>query len=117
MTNETVLVVDSNCFARTVLRAIIKASYPHLNVIEAQTEDDALANNPNHNVKWIIVDYDIGGFKLIESLKQHNPQAHISAICLKHQETIQNKIKASGLNCISKPIEEHYVLSFFDHTC
>ncbi len=117
MTCETVLVVDNNKFARTVVRAIINSTFPNIQVIEAENGIDAINKSKTNTFDWMIIDYDMpgmNGFDLIHQLKLNYPDAIISILSMGHEEAICSKAKSLGINYLSKPIEEHSIVSLFD---
>ena len=117
MNTPTVLIVNDNRFARTVVRAIIHSSFPDFNVIEAKSSAEALHVAHHSTLDWIIVDYDLSdmsGIDLLQSIAQQNPNATMSLIGAFDDPIARSKAHALGVCFIEKPIEENAVLSMFD---
>jgi len=114
-----VLVVDSNNFARTVIRAIINSSFPGLNVIEAKSSSEAIAKSQQCQINWIIIDngmLDLRLFDFIEQIQLLLPQPKISILSNDYKKRTHDKALALGINYLHKPIEEQTIVSIFEQS-
>jgi DNA-binding NarL/FixJ family response regulator len=96
--SKTILIVDDDPRFRIVIKEIILAKYPELQIVEANTVKSCLHKAKRHQPALIIldIDFDIDNrFQLIRNLKSSNPKATILAMsgndALEYQQVILEK--------------------------
>ena len=117
MSQITVLVVDDNRFARTMVSSIIQSAHPDWNIIIAEHGDDALEKAKDLSFNWMFLDYNMpgmNGLDLAEKLRDNHKGARICLLTANIQSTIQERADSLGVQFLSKPIQEKNILSVID---
>ena len=115
MTSQTILVVDDSRVSRMLVRAIIDHADKKLQIIEANTGEEALTKIKDVVITIAILDLNMpgmDGLMLAKELLQHFPDIKIGLLTANIQDMIRQKAKDLGISFIPKPITEEKILSF-----
>jgi len=115
MTSHTILVVDDSRVSRMLVRAIIDHADKKLQIIEANTGEEALTKIKNISVNTAILDLNMpgmDGLTLATELLQYFPNIKIGLLTANIQDMVRQKARDLGISFIPKPITEEKILSF-----
>ncbi len=116
MTSHTILVVDDSRVSRMLVRAIIDHADKKLQIIEANTGEEALTKVKNiSTINIAILDLNMpgmDGLMLATELLQYYPNIKIGLLTANIQDMVRQKAKDLGISFIPKPITEEKILNF-----
>jgi CheY-like chemotaxis protein len=98
-----------------LVRAIIDHADKKLQIIEANTGEEALIKIETTSVTIAILDLNMpgmDGLMLATELLQHFPAIRIGLLTANIQDMVRQKAKELGIGFIPKPITEEKILSF-----
>ena len=112
---KSILIVDDSRVARMMTIKVIKGLYPDIEIIEADSGENALRTLESKTPDIILMDINMGGIDGIEAsamIRTANPEQVIAVCSANIQEGIQAQVKELGIVFIAKPILADKIKTF-----